>query len=124
MLVDGGEREEKGAIKDLVEIGDAVEDGYEVGETCDEPDDELSEDSLGDVLARPGEGSVYTVIMLIECKSLLGDLFGKMSDDIWSPYGVGAIQHAEQKHESIAGISSRIGPFTPHKGAGSVHRRH
>ena len=47
-----------------------------------------------------------------------------MSDDIWSANGVSAVQHTEQKDESVARVPCRIGPLSPHKGVGSVHRRH
>lgn len=62
MLVNGGEGEEEGAIEDFIEIGYAVEDGDEISEACDKADDELSEDSFGDILAWPGGGGLVNTV--------------------------------------------------------------
>lgn len=60
-MVDGGEREKKTAIKNLLKIRDTVEDADEIDEACDEADDELGEDGFGNILTWPDENLAVIV---------------------------------------------------------------
>ena len=56
MVVDGGQGEEVPAVQYAIEIRDAVEERYEIGERADEADYELCQDGFGNVFGWSGGG--------------------------------------------------------------------
>ena len=72
MLIDGGEGEEKGAVEDIFEIGDAVTNTDEVDEAGDEAHDVLGKYGFGDILTWPkGDlANSLTTLMVFEQSDL------------------------------------------------------
>lgn len=58
MVVDGGQGKEVSAVEHAIEIRDAVEERYEIGERADEADYKLCQNRFGNIFGRPGVVSV------------------------------------------------------------------
>lgn len=123
MLVDCGEWEEKGAVQDTVEVGDAVENCDEVEESCEESDDELCQYAFGDVSTRPfgvGLAELYECYVEAWIQYVLWDLLCQVGNDIWGANGEGTIKHAQAERKSIARIACFILPLAPHESVRSI----
>jgi hypothetical protein len=55
LAVHFGEREGSTAVDDSVKVGDAVQDGNGIAESCDQAQGDLGEDGLGKIDLRVGE---------------------------------------------------------------------
>lgn len=121
-MVDLGQRETVDAFDDHVQVIDRVKDGNHVEEASEEANAHLSQDGLGDVPARseyvngyriPGRG--------MEGRDhLLRNFFRQMGGTIRVPNTVCTIQHASNKNESLALVSSPVLPGTPDEIVGRI----
>ncbi len=77
-------------VKDVVKIGDCVEDGDGVAEGCYETGYHLGRDSKWDIALW------------------IRDLFCEMGNAVWCSYCVCTVQHTGTEDEAVAGISSLV----------------